>query len=133
MPKATMQFIYRIGKDGRYHQDGQDKLFKKGDLIPDTLVPRIAYMNPEYIEGCYDEKKRKEIVDNALGVTNKLVEEKKIEPKQPRYTKEQLKDWTKAQQVEALQGFGLTGPEIKKLTYEKDRVDKLYKLYQEEL
>ena len=133
MVKAIIDFSYAVGKDNRYHQDGLIKYFKKGDEIPAPLVPRIAYLNPEYIEGCYDEEIRKEIVDKALGVTNKLIEEKKIEPKQPRYTKEELKDWTKAEQVEALASFGITGPEITRLRLEQMRVDKLFSLYKEEL
>lgn len=133
MVVAKVGFSYAVGKDGRFHQDGKIKYFRVGDLIPDTLVPRLAYMNPEYIEGCYDQKKRKEIVDKALGITNKLIKEKKIEPKKPRYTKEELKAWTKAEQVEALQKLGITGPEITKLRLESMRVDKLYQLYQEEL
>ena len=132
MVKAEIDFSYAIGKDGRFHQDGKITLIKKGQVIPAGIVPRIAHLNPEFIAD-FDEDKRKDIVDVALEETNTLIKEKVIEPKQPTYTKEQLKDWTKAEQVEALASFGLTGPEIKRLTYEKDRVAKLYQLYKEDL
>ncbi len=133
MPKAAIDFIYKVGKDGRFHQDGEDKYFKKGDVIPPGILPRIAYLNQEFIEEGLDDDKRKKMVDEALKQTNRLIKEKLIEKKEPRYTKEELKKWRKDQQIEELQGFGLSGPEIKKLKYEKDRVNKLFQLYQEEL
>lgn len=133
MPKAAIDFTYRVGKDGRFHQDAPEKVFKKGDIIPPGILPRLAILNQELVEGAIDDDKRKKMVDEALKQTGKLIEEKVIKEKEPRYTKEELKIWRKDQQVEALQEFGLTGPEIKKLKYEKDRVNKLFKLYQEEL
>ena len=133
MVKAAINFSYAIGKDGRFHQDGKVIYFKKGDTIPAGIVPRIAYLNPELIDGSYDDKVRTKIVDDALKETNSLIKEKVIEPKQSAYTKEQIKEWTKAEQVEALAGFGLTGPEITLLRLESMRVDKLYQLYMEEL
>ena len=134
MVKAIINFLYKIDKDGRYHQDGKLTQFKKGDTVPDGIVPRIAYGNPEYLEGCLDQKKRKEIVDEALGNTNKLVEEKKIETKKPRYTEKELYDLTKAEQVEMLEKFGISASEVR-LNYstEPKRVKKLLELYGEEL
>lgn len=133
MVKALMDFAYKIDKSGRYHQDGKLTYFKKGQEVPSGIVPRIAYGNPEYI-GALDKKERTAIVDKALGVTNKLVKEKVVVPKQPRYTKGELKDWTKAEQVEALEKFGISASEIRlKYPLEPQRVDKLYRLYTEEL
>jgi len=131
---ATQNFWYRIDKDGRYHQDGKLCEFKKGDTVPDGIVPRIAYGNPEYLVGCLDQKKRKEIVDNALGTTNKLIEEKKVETKTPRYTEKEIYDMNKDEQVSELEKFGISASDVR-LNYstEPKRVKKLLELYGEEL
>lgn len=133
MAKARCNFIYRVDKNNRYHQDGKDKLFKKGDVIPSGIVPRIAYHNPEFIEGIIDEKERDKVVAIALKKTRTEVEEKKIKPKKIP-TKSEIKSWNKEKQIDELQKFGITGSQIRlKYKYEEQRVNKLYYEYSKEL
>ena len=119
MAIASKTFKYRIGEDGRYHQNGKLITIKEGEEIPEGIVPRLMRYNPEFIvEGTIkEEKPKKETV--------------KKETKK-KYTRKELYELRKEEQVKILKEYGLSNKEIKNLKYEKDRVKKILELQKNE-